>query len=106
MNDFKRWIPMLARAYQQRGRDIPQPDGRWRADTMRRIRRLGQLREPGVSLELCNRFLWRFAGVAGAVACVLALYASSSDFHLEYEMTRVFMTAPPEFDLLRNIQIL
>jgi hypothetical protein len=88
-------------AYRDRD-DMPIPDA-WRADAMRRIRRIGPFH---AEARFFNRFVWRFAGAACMIALGLSLYVATGDFTAETELARIYFEDPVGFGLLQTFDML
>lgn len=99
--DEKRIMQALRSAYRE-PEDAPVPDA-WRAAAMRRIRRIGPLQ---TEARFFNRFVWRFAGAACAVAACLMLYVAIGDFTAEAELAKIYLEDPVGFGLIQTFGVL
>lgn len=71
-------LSVLRRAY--RDKEAPQVQETWRADTMRRIRRLPSFNE-AASLSSFERIVWRLAPVTAALIILISMALINLDMY-------------------------
>ncbi len=96
---YHKLIIALRAAYHDRER--AEVNTRWQIDAMRDIRRLGPLNAKANSFVFADRFVWRFAAVAGMIALILSVYVVYSGFNPETEIVNLFLDNPVEFTLVQ-----
>lgn len=106
--DEKKIRQVLSKAYfEKENREIP---NRWQQNVMNRIRILEHSnnkldREISFS-ALFEQYLWKFAPIACVLALILSIYIFQADFQAEYEMAKLFIDDPLEFNLIQSFGIL
>lgn len=98
---FQQVLQMLREAYQSEGQVDLSPQ--WHRDVMRDIRQLGPLNAPPDPVVLMNRFVWRFATVACAIALMLSVYVAYAGLHPETGLVTQVLDNPVEFMLVQAI---
>jgi len=82
----------------------------WQDDVMLHIRNLERygkkIREENSIFIMFEQYLWRFAPAACALAFILSVYIFQADFQTEYELAKLFLGDPLEFNLIQSFGIL
>ncbi|MCP4109623.1 MAG: hypothetical protein GY749_29570 [Desulfobacteraceae bacterium] len=94
----------MGTAYQKE--DAPEVNEFWQMKVMSQIRTLGPLNDRIGYIDLCDRFVWRFAAVASFAAIILSVYALQSGFSLESELAKMYIENPVGFNVLESFEIL
>lgn len=88
----------LAAAYRER--EKAEVGGLWQSRVMGHIRSLGPVHSHGRYLEPFERLFWRLVPLACILILVLGVAITKLDFVSEYELSKILMEDPADFDLL------
>ncbi|MDY6837415.1 MAG: hypothetical protein SWH78_05515 [Thermodesulfobacteriota bacterium] len=97
-NAHTRLTEALVAAYREK--EKVQVDAKWETSVMSHIRRLGPIHSQGVSLQVFERYVWRFAFTTCLLILILTAASIRGEFNPEYEIARVFMEEPTRLSLL------
>jgi len=99
---------ILTKAYFEK-ENLPIKNG-WQDDVMRHIRSLEhhgkKIRKEISNFIIFEQYLWKFAPVACVLALMLSIYIFQADFQTEYELAKIFLNDPLEFNLIQSFGIL
>ncbi len=85
-------------------KEEPEINEFWQMKVMSHILTLGPLKVSYI--DLCDRFVWRFAAVASFAAIILSVYVLQTGFSPEPELARMYIENPVGFNLLESFEIL
>lgn len=98
---FQRFVQMLKVAYQSKSQGEFSPQWHW--DVMRDIRHLGPLNASSDPYLFTNRFVWRFATVACAIALILSVYVVYAGLNPDTGVVTQILDNPVEFMLVQAV---
>ncbi|QTA82923.1 Uncharacterized protein dnl_53090 [Desulfonema limicola] len=99
---------ILVKAYFEK-ENLPVKNG-WQDDVMRHIRSIEQhgkkFKEEISNFIIFEQYLWKFIPAACVLALILFIYIFQSDFQAEYELAKLFLNDPLDFNLMQSFGIL
>lgn len=106
--DEKKYRQILSKAYFEK--EKLQIKHGWQQNVMSHIRSLEYYKEKAVqeinSFILFEQYLWKFVPAACVLAIILSIYIFQTDFQTEYELAKLFLDDPLEFNLIQSFGIL